>query len=332
MKVLRLLCCLGCLLPVSPLHAQAEEPQPTEETAESAAIHQWQQLLATPSLSSITSADTASIENALPAPAEAGGASLTLGSTSSLGNYKFPFTLELPVFPLAHDLKSPLRRYRFSVKYDPLLVQRPAGQLTGISSVAERKGSLTLSYQLKGPPPGTKPTSTQPTGTKDHELNLKAKVGYDWDTREGKPSSLDAILDASEVWIKPLDLIVNGSLGETRFVSTQAAPSYSKLNIKISASTKVFPKRLMSVASLSAELSRDQYSGSGFAGIEGITDKSRHTDYSLKEVLAYKINQNHAVRISVAEPHLGTRDHDLVLGVELGVNLAWPYNSRHPLG
>lgn len=333
MRALIFLSCLGCFLSVLPLCAEVDQPAEDQGTSQvavdGAAMNEPQQNLATPSLTSDASADSAAIENAFAGR----GLSLTLDSTSSLGNYKFPVAIELPMLPWVrvdpkvtrYRVLDP-RRYRFSVKYDPLVVQRPAGHLTGLSSAAERKGSLVISDQLKGELVGD---DKHPP----HELNLKAKAGYDWDTRDGKPSSLDAALDASKIWLTSLDLDLNASLGETWYTRTSTASPYTKLNSKLSLATDILPKKLDNRVSLSAELSRDDYSGPGFAGIDNVTDKSRHTDYNLKEVLQYNILKNkdqatgHVIRISFTEAHVGTRDHDLVLGAELGINLTWPYNS-----
>jgi hypothetical protein len=295
---------------------------------------------------------------------------LVLANSSSLTGYKFPVALQLGSSATApkcnenRDLNL-FMKSTLALQYVPLIVQRPQGQTTGISTTSDRKGSATYTLPLLGvgtvedaasaidqeirkrlqalidsfPDPKTAPfteaeknqilnLAKEARAAAFSRLSLNAVLAYNWDTRSNMPNSANLAFNGTKALSvidaktpdKP-DWILNGTAAGTWFGRAGAVGAYSKLTASAGLDRSLPQQFVVSVLP-----SWDRYEGSAFPGIMGLSDRRRRDDFSIKEALTLKVAGSNQIAFSISEVHVGTRDHDVAVGVNFNYKL--PLSSQ----
>jgi hypothetical protein len=187
----------------------------------------------------------------------------------------------------------------------PRLAQEPAGE----AEIKRRNDAIAAKFI-----PGLK-------GDVARQFSLFMKGAYTADSQSGKPDFALAILTASKELGKEgtqrskNPIILTGTLTHTWYSATSAAARFAANSVAGAASVG-----LTDVIFLSLQAGLDRYSGSGFAGIPGVTDHTRRTDFNLlqtfKFLLPFQTGKD-KLEIGLKEQHLGTGNTDVALTIAL---------------
>jgi hypothetical protein len=294
-------------------------------------------------------------------------ASLSVGSTSSLNGYTLPVTLQVQPLLLSAKARSAagsdnllvrdLLQSTLAAQYVPLIVRRPSGQQTGVSTSADRTGSVTYTLPLLGTASEKEYTDAikragndlrrtilHPTIEQDEaaaqqardqiaveaaRFSLQTSAAFGWDTRPDKPDSVNAgftaswILTPTPVLLQPVHSawVFNASLADTWYESAGGIASFSKFS-----GTAGLDYQSASGPTISLVPAWDHYSAAaGYAVIVGATTGNRRDDFTVKEAVTLKFKAGNIpgkLQLAVAEKHLGTSLHDV--GINVAVSLKLP--------
>jgi len=270
------------------------------------------------------------------------GVYVKAGAVSALTLSTFPLTIGFNPFqrfanPNTSPFSNALAGSVLELSYAPLyLQQEPRTDVpTATHTVGHVSQAVTATYSIEAKNldtlylqgsalrRGGHPFATARQAWADslRDLSLTTTTAYTatWDDTKRDQ------LAVSEVASKALPARVSGD----RLISIEGAGSVSVFPPRHALKTfyGVSPSGavrfvLINDIQLRLQVGVTHYLGDGFRGITGVVDKSRDTEVTLAQVLAFPVTGNQPLRFAVKEVHLGTGSADFQLSTEFSYKFA----------